>query len=148
MKITLKRIQIYPRMSQETTAFNADVYVDEVKVGEASNEGQGGCNMYNWKDHETGQKVEQFAKETHPNDFEPLDYIVADLLDKFEEEKHFRRLCKTKTVIRLKSDENPKSDGKVVYRTFNAVYIPDRHREIIKTKYSDNLQEIINDRFL
>ncbi|QIH33468.1 hypothetical protein [Sphingobacterium sp. DR205] len=41
MKIELKRIQYYSRQSEETNAFNADLYIDGKKVGEASNYGHG-----------------------------------------------------------------------------------------------------------
>ena len=33
MKVELKKLAIYPRLSEETTAFNADLWVDGVKVG-------------------------------------------------------------------------------------------------------------------
>jgi hypothetical protein len=141
MKITLRKIQIYPRLSQETTAFNADIYVDDVKAGTASNYGQGGCNLYDWENRSFGNKVEQFAKAIHPEDLEPLSHIIDDIIAEFEEEKQLRRWCKTKTVIRLKGDE----EG--VYRTHKSVYVPHLHRDIIKAK-NPNLEEIINDRFL
>lgn len=46
MNIELKRISIYERMSEETTAFNADLWVNGKKIGEASNEGHGGPTSY------------------------------------------------------------------------------------------------------
>lgn len=45
MKIELKRLKVYPRMSDETLAFVADVWVDGKKVGTAKNDGHGGQTM-------------------------------------------------------------------------------------------------------
>lgn len=46
MKIELKNLRIYNRMSEETIAFTADVYVNGKKVAYAKNDGQGGCTFY------------------------------------------------------------------------------------------------------
>ena len=43
MKITLKNLKVAKFMSQETTCFQATVYVDGKKAGTAENEGHGGC---------------------------------------------------------------------------------------------------------
>lgn len=42
MKIELKKIQVFERMSEETNAFVADVFINGKKVGTAKNDGQGG----------------------------------------------------------------------------------------------------------
>lgn len=42
MKIELKNFQFFERMSEETNAFVADVYVNGVKVAYAKNDGRGG----------------------------------------------------------------------------------------------------------
>lgn len=46
MKIELKSLRIYDKMSEETIAFTADVYVNGKKVAYAKNEGCGGCTYY------------------------------------------------------------------------------------------------------
>lgn len=46
MQIELKRIEYSERLSQETWAFAADVWIDGVKRGTVQNEGHGGCHMY------------------------------------------------------------------------------------------------------
>lgn len=46
MKIELKRISFYERMSEETNCFAADLYINGKKVGECKNDGQGGCTDY------------------------------------------------------------------------------------------------------
>jgi hypothetical protein len=47
MKIELKSLKIYDRMSEETIAFTADVYVNGKKVAYAKNDGCGGSTYYN-----------------------------------------------------------------------------------------------------
>lgn len=46
MKIELKKLKIAEHMSEETTAFTADIYVDGKKAGYAKNDGHGGCTFY------------------------------------------------------------------------------------------------------
>lgn len=48
MKIELKKLAIYPRLSEETTAFNADVWIDGKKVAVAKNDGHGGMTFVDW----------------------------------------------------------------------------------------------------
>lgn len=50
MNITLKRFQHYPRMSEETNAFNADIAYEGVTVGTAENDGHGGCTFVHLND--------------------------------------------------------------------------------------------------
>lgn len=45
MKIELKGVKFYEKMSEETNAFFADVYVDGKKCGFAKNDGRGGCTF-------------------------------------------------------------------------------------------------------
>lgn len=47
MNIVLKNLKIYEGLSEETTAFTADVYVNGKKVAYAKNDGHGGCTDYN-----------------------------------------------------------------------------------------------------
>lgn len=47
MLIELRNVSIYERMSEETTAFNANIFVNGIIVGEAKNDGRGGCTFYN-----------------------------------------------------------------------------------------------------
>lgn len=46
MKIELKSVKIFLAMSEETTAFVADVFVNGVKAAYAKNEGRGGGSYY------------------------------------------------------------------------------------------------------
>lgn len=46
MKIELKNIKTYPALSEETTAFSAEIFIDGRKAGYAKNDGHGGCTEY------------------------------------------------------------------------------------------------------
>ena len=50
LAITLKRFKDYPRMSQETVAFNSDIAYEGVTVGTAENDGHGGCTFVHLND--------------------------------------------------------------------------------------------------
>lgn len=45
MKIELKGIKFYEKMSEETNSFTADIYVDGKRCGFAKNDGRGGCTF-------------------------------------------------------------------------------------------------------
>lgn len=46
MKIEIRNLKIARSLSEETTAYTADIFVDGVKSFAASNHGTGGCDMY------------------------------------------------------------------------------------------------------
>lgn len=46
MKIEIRNLKIARSLSEETTAYTADVYVDGTKTFAASNHGHGGCDTY------------------------------------------------------------------------------------------------------
>ncbi len=46
MEITLKNIYVGERLSRETTAFQATLYINSCRVGVITNDGQGGATMY------------------------------------------------------------------------------------------------------
>lgn len=46
MKVELKSIKVHKDMSEETTCFSADIFVDGRKAGYCKNNGRGGCTDY------------------------------------------------------------------------------------------------------
>jgi hypothetical protein len=59
MKIELKKISFYERMSEETNCFAADLYINGKKVGECKNDGQGGCTNYYGDSPEHNQLIRE-----------------------------------------------------------------------------------------
>lgn len=45
MKVELKKLKVHNDMSEETTCFSAEVYIDGKHVGHAKNDGRGGCTF-------------------------------------------------------------------------------------------------------
>jgi hypothetical protein len=130
MKIELKKIAFYERMSEETNAFTADVYVNGVKTGYAKNDGQGGSTFihsYEGKSlllHEAESYVEAlppiqvtFANHTHPIKM-TLDLFVDNLLEehlnKKESEKFQKKIkkaCLTNIVWGIENGSSFRSMG-------------------------------------
>ena len=139
MNIELKSIKVYPSLSEETTAFNATLYVDRKKTALVENTGKGGCNSYyptsaeakEWLDAawDHARKVE-----TEFN-FDQLDILISKMLVDHE----YQKLCKNHIVVRLKS--KPHMDA--LYKgVFSAKAI-----EMIKNEHGDDIEEIVNFRF-
>jgi len=79
-KITLKRLQHYPRMSEETVAFNADIAYEGVVVGTAENDGHGGCTFIHL--NEKGRSILDIVSANALAEFDDgsLQSIVDDLV--------------------------------------------------------------------
>jgi len=108
MKIELRKVSHYPRLSRETEAFNADVYVNDVKRGTVENEGHGGPN--NIDPWELGLEVETYAKTLPPEPPSPGmesygpfritgDYLISKILSNHLIEKDIKKAFKTKTLF-------------------------------------------------
>ncbi|MBB1642707.1 MULTISPECIES: hypothetical protein [Sphingobacterium] len=104
MKIELKRIQYYSRQSEETNAFNADLYIDGKKVGEASNYGHGDPVSYG-SSTEEGRKAIKEAEQyclslpkeeytiggnTHTYEMN-LESYIGRIIDDFVNEKELQK---------------------------------------------------------
>lgn len=69
MKIELKRFHHSERLSQETNAFSADVWINGKKVGAAENAGHGGNTNVHITPRELREKVEAFCKPLLPAEY-------------------------------------------------------------------------------
>lgn len=139
MKVEVKSVKTAGHLSHETVAYSASIYVDGKRIGLVRNDGQGGCNMYDWFDREAGRRLEEHAEaQETEHDFEKLDQFINALADEFEERKALKRKCKTHVLFRLKGDE----EGS--WRTIRAKFEP-RVENHIRTKHGDNLEAIANE---
>lgn len=57
IEIELKNIEINQRLSEETICFSADIFIDGVKAGQASNRGHGGCTDYHHLNTDTSRML-------------------------------------------------------------------------------------------
>lgn len=93
MQIELKSIRVYDRMSEETTAFSASLYIDGKKVGTAKNDGRGGMTdyYYNHPDYcDIIREAESYCKTLPPRVFPKSEFtdsfsVPMDLEQKIEE---------------------------------------------------------------
>lgn len=105
MKIELRRFVHYPRMSEETVAFNADVWVDGKKRGTVQNEGCGGPN--NIHPIELHLEIDAYAKTLPPAPRAygggPLsydaDFLMSTIVSNLLIEKDLTKALKKKTVF-------------------------------------------------
>jgi len=113
MKIELKRISYNKRLSHETPAFAADVWVDGVKRGTVENDGNGGSDRI--FPYALKAEIDAYAKtlptvEAYGTTLTmDAELIFGDLLDKHLLAKDLQRVLKKKTIF-------TKADGHVYER--------------------------------
>lgn len=96
MKIELKNIQYSDKLSEESNAFSADLYIEGKMAGTASNRGRGGATTCRAND-ENGRKLiaeaESYCKGLPPYDMDLGDYL-DNLIQKYLEEKDKKQFQK------------------------------------------------------
>jgi len=153
MKVELRKVKIARHLSEETTAFTADLWVDDKHIGYVKNSGHGGNNQvdhrYDGKGLNTRDEVRAFeawCKEQPPDVSEYGELTMNDdlyitlLLEEWEENQYVKRLCKKATLFRLEGD--PVRE----YRSYKGTHTPERAKAI-RERHPD-LIEIINERFV
>jgi len=146
-KVELKRVKVARYLSEETTAFAAQLWVDGEYIADVSNDGHGGNNriMYR-KGQAKGQAFEVWCKAQPPRVSEygsldmDADYYITLMLEDYEEEQQVKRWCKTKTVIRLEGDKLGD------FHTYKRAYDPEFAQRLRDTE--PTLLEIVNERYL
>ncbi len=91
MEIELKNVKFYERMSEETNAFTADIFVNGKNVGYAKNDGRGGCTDYHHnsaKDREIIDAAEKYCLTLPPINysFGEIDMNLENKIDQLFEE--------------------------------------------------------------
>ena len=154
MELTLKKVKVVKELSDETTCYYAEVWVNGKRAFSAQNEGRGGPDEFHPLTDEGKtllKEVEAYAKSLPPYKYPSgnglpegeleydLDMLIGDLLDKWDLDRGFRRMCKTSTLVQFpgyKEDE---------YSKMKTLYSPQVKETLIK-KYPDII--IINERYL
>lgn len=110
MQIELKNIMVAEHMSEETTAFTANLYINNKKIAFVKNDGRGGCTnyqLYEQADRSLLHQAEEYCKKLPPivfpsalpegKPFElPMDLenFIDDLLDKHLQKKDLEKFHK------------------------------------------------------
>jgi len=133
MKIELKNIHFSQQLSQETNAFSANLYINNIKAGAASNHGYGGATDYLPFDDE-GRKLIQEAEahcKTLPPDKFTIDgkeYAIDMNLENYIDQllnDHLRQ----KDLQQIRSKANRASEKAIV------VGIPDQSFKTLGLKF-------------
>src|SRR3546814_16657984 len=105
MKIELRRITYTSALSQETSAYTADVDIDGELAFHARNQGKGGADFFHkigrWTEMEVNQWLlanrppRSFGRFSYDQD---LEVEVGDLLARELERRRLRRLLRTRLV--------------------------------------------------
>jgi len=158
LKVELRKVKIARHMSEETTAFTADLWVDGKHIGHVKNDGRGGANFidhrYDGKGLNTRDEVRAFkewCKTLPPHRDEwgesPMgdDLYISLLLDEWEETQQIKRMCKTKILVRYEGEED--------FRVFQAKWPEGNDAQLaIMAKLTKQVQpqvivEFVNKRF-
>lgn len=126
MKIEIKRLTVNHRLSEETLAFACDIYVDGVKVGDASNHGTGGNTNVSFRDPMSARRdddmfdrVRQYAEETLVDGVrwssgdnagklvEPVEQLIDSLVYAEDERKQKERTAKK--IAKLDASEKARN---------------------------------------
>ncbi len=106
MKIELRKVAHYPRLSEETAAFNADLYIDGVKRATVENDGKGGCNMV--RPWQVMEEINAYAATLPPEEMwgrmVPIsgDYLISTILADHLIAKDLQKVLKRKTLFVIK----------------------------------------------
>ena len=149
MKVELKRVKIANNMSQETVAFTADLWVNNAKIADLRNDGRGGPNHIMpimVKNESTIDRIRAFEKWCEaqpPCDDLPMtaDFYISLMLERFEMDKEYRKLCKTKTLIRRKGNREDQ------FHVWPHRYCPELATHIRQVE-GNRLLEIVNERYI
>ncbi len=156
MKIELKRFTTNVRLSQETTAFAADVWVDGKKVGTAENAGHGG-NTNVRLDPSIRAAVEAYGKTRVPAEYKSftsgaewiVDQLVEAELAKKSDKAFAKKLAKVDAKERAHNDA--RGYGSARFRSgdawswfgFKPGTDPKAAANAIAAKHSETVDEVV-----
>jgi hypothetical protein len=105
MKIELRRITYSAALSRETSAYTADILIDDELAFRARNDGGGGADFFHQVGCRTEAEVNSWLKENRPartfGDFSynhDLEVEVSDLLARELEQRRLKRLLRTNLI--------------------------------------------------
>ena len=129
-RLTLKSFKTVNWMSEETVCFTATVLLDGKPIGEASNEGHGGCTFVRYLNEAARIAGEAFAKTINPADIAGWEFLadkgftldcLVDMVVEDEQKKKaaasvLRRVKKdlADKVVFVKPGECPKQGYRVL----------------------------------
>ena len=156
MLIELKSIKVHHKLCEEPNAYTANIFVNGKLAGTARNSGQGGPDMYDFKDKALELEVEEFCKAMPPVKFKggstemdlpmDLELFLAKIVEAHIRAKNDqlllaqkKRWCKSGMVYyRLKGDKAGS------YRGLSQHFSPTVAAEL-RALHGDKVEEIVNE---
>lgn len=150
MKIELRSVHYSERMSEETSCFDAAVYIDGVKAGTVCNRGTGGSDEFNPWELQTRldaygatlpKKVADFLDSATGKPFEMeqnAESLIGDLLTDYLVTRDFKRDLRNKLLF-------TKADGKLYQiKAKNAADLPTLLEAAKAGRYAKDAVAILN----
>ena len=143
--------KFHENRGHEGVGYDCELWMDGELVCHSNNEGGGGCDLHHFASVEMRKKMDAHIATLPPHHWEEgfdmddspmdMDLFMMNLIAEIQENKAFKRQCKTKTLIRLKGDKPGE------YHIYKQAFTP-KLAEGIRKHYGDQLVEIINERFV
>lgn len=131
--------------------FNTSLYRDGDKIATVVNDDSGGETYFDFTSNTERELLQILCKSLPPqapDEYFPdglavdMDMFIHILVGEYEQEKYYRRKCKTYVLWKLTTDEPD------AYRQVKASSeIQTRVIAKVRDKYGDDVKEIINERF-
>ncbi len=108
-RVTLKSFKPIKSMSEETVCFTANVYLDGKLIGEAANEGHGGCTFVHFVNATAKATADAFAKSINPADVDGWEFLADsgftfDCLVDIAVQSESKKKADASTLKRVKKD--------------------------------------------
>lgn len=119
MRIELRKVHYSSRLSHETAAYAAEVWIDGKKRGTVENDGHGGSDMIH--PYELGKEIDAYARtlprwEMSGESYETTaEVLLGDLLEAYLSRKDMKRALRTKVLFTL-PDRKGLFEARLPYR--------------------------------
>lgn len=137
MKIELKNIRHSPSLSEETEAFTANLYINNVHAGFAKNNGHGGNTDYSFNDERGRELIRQ--AEQYCEGLPPKDYPVESGMEAFSIEMNLEHFIDNLLESYLKQ----KDQKKIEKAMENSIVFGDPNGAISRISFKVPIQKIL-----
>lgn len=141
MKIELKKVQIYNKLSEETTAFTADIYVNGVKAGYAKNDGCGGSTLSRAYEGKRSliEEAEEYCLSLPPIKYTnieipmDLEHFIDNIIDEIIQAKENAKFNKRMSMDMRKGllVKTEKGYSLISWKGCNLAFMLTKHKDIV-----------------
>ena len=150
---TVKNVKSFRGM--EGYGFECSLYKDGKRIGTVTDTADGGMLNFYFNDRSEEKILDDFCKtlpkwgsEYGNTEYDTdADIFVNNLVNKFEEDKRWKKKCKTKTIVKVTPNDSLKKKEIWEYKRDFQTVTPEIRQNIVK-QYPDANVEFINERYL